>query len=78
MDRNKLMETISLIGIPCPENAARALLTLATSDSGSEIVFTVDNGEPLKNLMDALALEGFCPVLLKSLGSFSEVKAKVP
>lgn len=51
-------ETLDLSGVPCPANAARALMRLETMDPGAELEITVDDGEPALNLPASLTGEG--------------------
>jgi TusA-related sulfurtransferase len=52
------VERLDLRGLPCPQNAARALLTLAMMDPGERLDLLLDAGEPAANVPAALALEG--------------------
>ena len=51
-------ETLDLTGVPCPANAARALIKIATMLSGEKIELILDAGEPVENVPAALELEG--------------------
>ncbi|MDD5309271.1 MAG: sulfurtransferase TusA family protein [Deltaproteobacteria bacterium] len=51
-------ETLDLSGVPCPANAARALLRLEGMDPGSLLRIIVDDGEPVLNVPPALEQEG--------------------
>ena len=51
-------ESLDLSGVPCPANAARALMRLETLDPGAELEITVDDGEPALNLPGSLTGEG--------------------
>lgn len=51
-------EKMDLSGVPCPANAARALMRLEGMDSGDTLAITIDYGEPAENLPPALELEG--------------------
>lgn len=51
-------ETLDLSGVPCPANAARALMKLEGMDAGSTLEITIDGGEPVQNLPPALEQEG--------------------
>jgi len=48
---------LSLLGIPCPQNTAKALLTLALLDCGEKLKILIDNGEPVENFLEALTFE---------------------
>ena len=60
-----LEETLDLIGIPCPQNTARALLRLELLDAGEHLNIWVDDGEPYQNLLAALELESDLLVLTR-------------
>ncbi|HNW44917.1 MAG TPA: sulfurtransferase TusA family protein [Elusimicrobiales bacterium] len=51
-------EKIDLSGVPCPANAARALMRLEGLDGGAELEIIIDDGEPAANLPPALEQEG--------------------
>ena len=51
-------ETLDLSGVPCPQNTARALLTLEWMDPGEILEVTVDDGEPKENVPPGLEAEG--------------------
>jgi len=51
-------ETMDLSGVPCPANAARALMRLEGMDPGSTLEIIIDDGEPVNNLPPALEQEG--------------------
>ena len=50
--------TLDLSGVPCPINAARALLRLEGMDPGAELRVIVDDGEPIANLPAAVEEQG--------------------
>ena len=62
-------ETLDLSGVPCPTNAARALLRLETLDAGAELEITVDDGEPALNLPPSLERGGHAVVALRREGA---------
>ncbi len=43
---HKADEELDLTGVPCPQNAARTLLKLATMFTGEILKVTIDDGEP--------------------------------
>ena len=49
---------LDLAGVPCPQNAARAILHLEALDEGSLLDVILDGGEPLANVPPALETEG--------------------
>ena len=51
-------ESLDLTGIPCPTNAARALIKISTMMPGEIIELILDAGEPLDNVPAALDWEG--------------------
>lgn len=51
-------EVLDLRGIPCPKNAAKASLHIATMMTGEEIEIILDNGEPMENVPSSLETEG--------------------
>ena len=64
-----LRETLNLSGVPCPANAARALMRLETMDPGAELEITVDDGEPTLNLPDSLTGEGYVIIEKRQVGA---------
>lgn len=54
----KFDEELDLRGIPCPANAAKALIKIATMDSGELLKVIIDNGEPVENVPVAISDEG--------------------
>ena len=55
-------ETLDLLGVPCPINAARALIALEGLPAGSLLRISLDDGEPVKNVPPALAEQGHAVV----------------
>lgn len=51
-------EILDLKNVPCPTNAARAMLKISSMDEGETIELIVDNGEPLTNVKNAIEEEG--------------------
>ncbi len=60
----KQAERLDLTGVPCPLNAARALIKLASMPAGTLLEIVVDDGEPSANVPVSLEDEG-CRVLGK-------------
>lgn len=56
--------TLDLKGVPCPANAARALLKLAAMNDGETLELLVDSGEALQNVPESVRQEGHT-ILLK-------------
>jgi sulfite reductase (ferredoxin) len=55
--RAQASEVLDLRGVPCPTNAARALIKIATMSEGEVLEVWLDEGEPMENLPPALAEE---------------------
>ncbi len=51
-------ETLDLSGVPCPQNSARAILTLEWMEPGQVLHVIVDDGEPHENVPPSLREEG--------------------
>jgi len=51
-------ETLDLRGVPCPANAARALLKLELMDAGEVLRVLVSAGEALTNLPESVKQAG--------------------
>jgi TusA-related sulfurtransferase len=47
-------EIMDLRGVPCPQNAARVVMRLATMDAGELLAVLLDAGEPAENVPAAL------------------------
>jgi TusA-related sulfurtransferase len=65
---NRAAETLDLSGVPCPANAARAVLKLEGMDPGSLLALILDDGEPIANVPAALAEQGHAVVEKTRLG----------
>lgn len=48
---------LDLLGIPCPQNTAKALIFLELQDQGAKTLILIDDGEPFRNFKDSLELE---------------------
>ncbi|MCX5795223.1 MAG: sulfurtransferase TusA family protein [Elusimicrobia bacterium] len=55
---SKAAQTVDLTGVPCPANAARALISLEGLPAGSLLGIRLDDGEPIANVPPALAEQG--------------------
>lgn len=51
------MKVLDLRNIPCPQNSSKALIFLATLDTGEGVDILVDDGEPIQNVPSALEIE---------------------
>ncbi|MSP56299.1 MAG: sulfurtransferase TusA family protein [Myxococcales bacterium] len=49
---------LDLTGVPCPQNAARSLLALASMGTGEIMKVTLDDGEPIALVPESIADEG--------------------
>ncbi|MBI5239749.1 MAG: sulfurtransferase TusA family protein [Elusimicrobia bacterium] len=58
MSPQKAAETLDLSGVPCPQNAARALLRIEGMAPGSVLAVILDDGEPIRNVPPVLEAEG--------------------
>ena len=58
MSSQEADETLDLSGVPCPQNAARALLRIEGLAPGSVLAVILDDGEPIRNVPPALEAEG--------------------
>lgn len=54
MDR----DILDLSGVPCPQNAARTLLRLASMDTGEELEVVIDDGEPIAMVPESVTDDG--------------------
>jgi len=50
-------QKLDLLGIPCPQNTAKALIFLELQEFGSKTLILIDDGEPIKNFKESLELE---------------------
>lgn len=55
-------ETLDLSGIPCPANAARALIAIESLPPGALLRIRLDDGEPIQNVPPALEEQGHAVV----------------
>jgi TusA-related sulfurtransferase len=51
-------EYLDLRGIPCPQNAGKAVVKLSTMSSGEVLFVQVDDGEPVANVSASVEGEG--------------------
>lgn len=56
-------ESLDLRGIPCPQNAAKAVVKLSTMMSGERLHVRVDDGEPVDNVSASVEGEGHKVIL---------------
>ncbi|MBI5655488.1 MAG: sulfurtransferase TusA family protein [Geobacter sp.] len=52
------MKTIDLRGVSCPTNFVKAKLALELVETGGQVEFLLDDGEPVKNVPRSLKAEG--------------------
>ncbi len=55
-------ETLDLRGVPCPANAARALMALEGCEAGDLLRLLLDDGEPIENVPPSLEEQGHAVV----------------
>lgn len=51
-------ESLDLRGVPCPANAAKALMKIAMMNEGETLELLLDKGEPVENVPPSLEDEG--------------------
>jgi len=54
----KVAKTLDLSGVPCPQNTAKALITLECLDEEEILELIIDDNEPIANVPPALEEEG--------------------
>jgi len=69
-------ETLDLSGVPCPANAARALLAIESLPPGALLRISLDDGEPILNVPPALEEQGHAVVEKARAGSGWQVLVK--
>jgi TusA-related sulfurtransferase len=52
------MKTVDLRGVTCPTNFIKAKLALELLETGEQMEFLLDDGEPVKNVPRSLKAEG--------------------
>ncbi len=52
------MNTFDLRGVSCPTNFVKAKLSLELLETGDQVEFFLDDGEPVKNVPRSLKAEG--------------------
>lgn len=60
--------TLDLKGVPCPANAARAIIKLAAMNDGDILELIVDGGEALQNVPESVRQEGHAILSLAQCG----------
>ena len=61
---NKVSETLDLRGIPCPQNASRAIIKLEMLGSKEVLEILLDDGEPIENVTMSIEEER-CNIIQK-------------
>lgn len=51
-------ETLDLRGIPCPQNAAKAVLQLSMMSTDEVLLVRLDDGEPFANVTRSIEVAG--------------------
>ncbi len=69
-------ETLDLTGVPCPANAARALLVIEGLPAGAFLRISLDDGEPIQNVPPALEEQGHVVVDKVRIGTGWQVLVK--
>jgi TusA-related sulfurtransferase len=54
----EITESLDLRGVPCPANAAQALIKLTTMMEGETLELLLDAGEPMENVPAAMETAG--------------------
>lgn len=57
MTQIKPDERLDLVGVTCPQNAARILLKIEGMEPGAILEVIIDDGEPIKNVPRAIKEE---------------------
>ncbi len=63
------IETLDLLGVPCPQNTARALMSLELLDEGERLLLLIDDGEPYENVPESLEIEGHRLISIERQGA---------
>lgn len=61
-------DSLDLSGVPCPANAARAIMRLDGLDAGQTLELLLDDGEPIANVPAALEQEGHEIIIREKTG----------
>ena len=64
-------DCLDLRGVPCPANAAKALIAISTMSAGQCLKVLLDAGEPMENLPPAIEEEGHQIVSCEALDAHS-------
>lgn len=51
-------EELDLRGVPCPQNAAKAVLQLSMMSEGDTLLVRLDDGEPYENVTRSIEVAG--------------------
>ncbi len=51
-------DQLDLRGVPCPANAARAVLQLSMMSAGEVLLVSLDDGEPVENVSRSIEVAG--------------------
>ncbi|HEX9023879.1 MAG TPA: sulfurtransferase TusA family protein [Geobacteraceae bacterium] len=65
-----MSDTIDLRGVCCPINFVKAKLALEMVESGANVKFLLDDGEPVKNVPRALKDEGHKLLCLREIDGY--------
>ncbi|MBW4521150.1 MAG: sulfurtransferase TusA family protein [Scytolyngbya sp. HA4215-MV1] len=69
---------LDLRGTPCPINFVRTKLRLEQMEPGSLLEVWLDAGEPIEQVPDSLAMEGYRIEHIEEHSSFFAVKVRQP
>lgn len=67
---------MDLRGTPCPINFVRTKLRLEQMQPGSLLEVWLDPGEPIEQVPDSLAMEGYCIEAIEDCSEFFAVKVR--
>ena len=69
---------LDLRGTPCPINFVRTKLRLEQMSPGELLEIWLDAGEPIEQVPDSLAMEGYVIEQIEECGSFFALKVRRP
>jgi TusA-related sulfurtransferase len=75
---SNLGETLDLRGTPCPINFVRTKLKLEKMSPGALLEVWLDRGEPIEQVPDSLAMEGYLIEEIEDKSEFFALKVRRP
>lgn len=78
MSQVNVTELLDLRGTPCPINFVRTKLKLEQMDRGALLEVWLDPGEPIEQVPDSLAMEGYVIEALEDHEDFFVLKVLCP